>query len=79
MIWYVYLLRCSDDTLYCGITIDIERRITQHNDGTGAKYTRGRGPVSLVKSFGPFTKSEALKMEYRIKQLSHQEKLDFDE
>lgn len=74
--WYVYILKCADDTLYTGITDDIERRIRQHNEGKGAKYTRGRGPVALVKSFEFQTKGEALKEEYRIKQLSRREKLE---
>lgn len=73
--WFVYLLRCSDDTLYCGITNDLERRIKQHNEGKGAKYTRGRGPVALIKSFTCDSKSEALKLEYKIKQLSREDKL----
>ena len=75
--WYVYIVECSDKTLYTGITIDIERRIKQHNEGKGAKYTRGRGPVTLVKSFECESKSEALKLEYRIKQLSREEKLNY--
>ncbi len=75
MIWFVYILRCSDDTLYTGITNNLERRIKQHNEGKGAKYTRGRGPVTLVKSIECATKSEALKLEYKIKQLPREEKL----
>lgn len=77
--WFVYIVECSDKTLYTGITIDVERRIKQHNEGKGAKYTRGRGPVTLVKSFEKLTKSEALKMEYKIKQLSKEEKLNYAE
>lgn len=73
--WFVYILRCSDDTLYTGITNDLERRIKQHNEGKGAKYTRGRGPVALVKSFECESKSEALKLEFAIKKLSREEKL----
>jgi putative endonuclease len=73
--WTVYIIRCSDDTLYTGITNDLARRIDQHNKGKGSKYTRGRGPVALVKSFECANKSEALKLEYQIKQLSPQEKL----
>ncbi len=73
--WFVYIVRCSDDTLYTGITNDLDRRIQQHNEGKGAKYTKGRGPVALIKSFDFATKSEALKEEYRIKQLSKEEKL----
>ena len=74
--WYVYILRCSDNTLYTGITNDLEKRIRKHNEGKGAKYTRGRGPVTLVKSFEWPTKSGALKEEHRIKKLSRQEKLE---
>lgn len=74
--WFVYILRCSDDTLYTGITNNLERRIKQHNEGKGAKYTRGRGPVALVNSIECSTKSEALKLEYKIKQLPKEEKLN---
>jgi len=74
-LWYVYILRCSDDTLYTGITNNLERRIKQHNEGKGAKYTRGRGPVALVKSIECASKSEALKLEFKIKKLSKEEKL----
>jgi putative endonuclease len=77
--WIIYLVRCSDNTLYCGITNDLERRIKQHNEGKGAKYTRGRGPITLIKFFTRPTKGEALKLEYRIKQLSRQEKLEFED
>lgn len=77
--WFVYILKCSDGTLYTGITNNIEKRIKQHNEGKGAKYTRGRGPVALVKYFTRITKGEALKLEYQIKQLSRQEKLNFNE
>lgn len=76
-IWYIYILECSDHTLYTGITIDVERRIEQHNTNKGAKYTKGRGPVKLIKYFERPTKSEALKLEYKIKQLPKLEKLNF--
>jgi len=46
--WFVYLVECSDGTLYCGVTTDISRRLAEHNRGTASRYTRGRGPVSLV-------------------------------
>ena len=68
-IWFVYLLKCSDDTLYCGITNDLDKRIAKHNANKGAKYTKGRTPVTLFKSFECNSKSEALKLEYKIKQL----------
>jgi len=73
--WVVYILRCSDDTLYTGITNDIENRLKKHNEGKGAKYTRGRTPVILLGSFSVESKSLALKEEYRIKKLSREEKL----
>lgn len=74
--WYVYIVKCADDTLYTGITTDLDRRILEHNDSSkGAKYTRGRGPVKLLYSTGFKNKSEASKEEYRIKSLSRTEKL----
>lgn len=78
--WYVYILNCSkDNTLYTGVSNDLENRIRKHNEGVGAKYTRGRGPFTLLKSFECESKSEALKLEYKIKQLSREEKLKFNE
>jgi putative endonuclease len=70
MSWRVYLLRCSDNSLYCGTTTDIERRLAEHNQGVGSRYTRSRLPVRLVWSSGELTKSESFKEEYRIKRLS---------
>jgi putative endonuclease len=70
MYWRVYLLRCSDNSLYCGVTTDIERRLSEHNLGVGSRYIRTRLPVRLVWSSGELTKSEAFKEEYRIKRLS---------
>jgi predicted GIY-YIG superfamily endonuclease len=75
--WYIYILKCADGTLYTGITNNLDKRIQKHNEGKGAKYTRGRGPVALVKSFTCNSKGEALKLEYHIKQLSKDEKLNF--
>lgn len=72
----MYILVCSDETLYTGITNDLEKRIEKHNSGTGAKYTRGRTPVKLLKSFEVPDKSSALKLEYKIKQMSRDEKLN---
>lgn len=72
---YVYIVACSDGTLYTGYTNNIEKRIKTHNLGTGAKYTRARRPVKL-KYFETFeTKSEALKREHQIKKLPRQQKL----
>ena len=73
---YVYMLRCADGTLYTGWTTDIERRVRIHNSGKGAKYTRGKVPVDVVYYEKYDTKSEALKREYAIKQLSHLDKLN---
>ena len=72
---YVYLLRCSDDTLYCGWTTDLEKRVAAHNSGTGAKYTRSRRPVELVYYEAYESRSEALGWEWRIKRMSREEKL----
>ena len=64
MPWKIYLVRCSDDRLYCGTTTDLERRLHEHNQGTGARYTRSRVAVRLVWSSGELTKSVAFKEEY---------------
>lgn len=72
---YVYILRCSDNTLYTGWTTDINKRLKCHNNGKGAKYTRCRLPVELVYFEKYEDKSSALKREYEIKQLSREKKL----
>lgn len=73
--WVVYLLICSDGTLYTGITNCLQRRVETHNEGRGAKYTRGRLPVRLLRSFAVGKKGEALRMERQVKRLSRAEKL----
>jgi len=73
--WFVYIILCRDGTLYTGITNDVEKRIRKHESGKGAKYTRGRGPFELKYVEEVENKSEALKREYRIKQLSKKEKI----
>lgn len=73
--WLCYLLRCADDTLYCGITNDLEKRLVAHNAGEGAKYTRGRTPVVLLYRESCADKSAALKREIKIKRLGRTEKL----
>ena len=73
--YYVYLLRCADGTLYTGFTNDLARRLAAHNAGRGAKYTRGRRPVELVYWESFSNKSSALRMEYAIKQLPRRQKL----
>ena len=75
-LWYVYILRCRDDTLYCGITPDLDKRIQLHNCGKGAKYTRGRGPVELMYAEQLQSRSDASKREAAIKRLSRSEKLE---
>ena len=72
---YVYILRCADDTLYCGWTTDLEHRVKTHNSGKGAKYTRSRLPVELVWYESFEDKTEALSREWHIKRLSREEKL----
>lgn len=67
--WVLYVLRCKDNTLYCGITNNLDRRIEQHNCGKGARYTRGRGPVLLLKSWNAVSMSAALKAERAFKAL----------
>jgi putative endonuclease len=73
--WVVYLVLCSDKSLYCGISNDLKSRVIEHNLGKGAKYTRSRRPVDLVGISPEMTKSEALKLEYRIKQLPANKKI----
>lgn len=73
--WYVYILRCSDETLYTGITTEPQRRLAQHNAGTASKCTRSRRPVEMVYCEEVSGKPEALRREYAIKQLPRQQKL----
>ena len=73
--WKLYILRCGDGSLYTGITVDVEARFAQHCNGTGAKYTRGRGPLELVYVEDCADHSQALKREHWIKSLSKTEKM----
>lgn len=73
--WVVYMLCCSDETLYTGVTNNLQRRIDQHNRGVGAKYTRGRTPVTLVHQWKCADRSSALKLEFRLKRMSRSTKL----
>jgi putative endonuclease len=74
--YYVYILKCADKTLYTGITTDLKRRVAEHNgSGLGAKYTSGRRPVKLVYSKKFKTRSTASKEEARIKNMTRPEKL----
>jgi putative endonuclease len=75
MSWSVYILECNDKTLYTGITTDIQKRIEKHNSGKGAKYTRSRLPVVLLLCKYVGTKSDALKLEAKIKKHKKCDKL----
>ena len=73
--WVIYILLCNDDTLYTGITNDIENRLTQHETGAGAKYTKGRGPFRIVYQERAPDRSTASKREYEIKKMTKSQKL----
>ena len=73
--WYVYILRCADRSLYTGVTLNIQRRLKQHRSGKGSKYLRSHLPVKLVYKEAFRSKSAALKREARIKSLPRREKL----
>lgn len=77
-LWIVYIVECSDKkkSLYTGITNNLEKRLEKHNSGAGAKFTRGRTPITLLRSFSVKTKSEALKLELKIKALTRTQKLE---
>ena len=76
--WCVYMLRCSDNSLYTGITNDLDRRLQAHNTGrAGARYTRSRRPVELVYQESQPSKSAALKREHELRQLSKLQKEAF--
>lgn len=72
---YVYILKCKDNTLYTGWTNDLDKRLASHNNGKGAKYTRGRTPVELIYYECLDTKEDALRREREIKKLDRERKL----
>ena len=74
MTWYVYLVRCGDGSLYCGIARDVSARIAQHQAGKGARYTRGRGPLELLATRRCGSQGVALRIEYAVKSLTRAEK-----
>ena len=75
--WYTYIVKCSDGSLYTGITTDLERRVDEHNSSNkGAKYTKIRRPVKIVYSLECLDRSDASKKEYAIKKLSRYKKLE---
>ena len=79
-IWHIYMVRCSDGTLYTGITNDLKKRIEAHNSGKeGARYTRSRRPVKLVYSEQVESKSAAAKLEYQLKKLPRLKKKELVE
>jgi putative endonuclease len=75
--WCVYLLRCGDGTLYAGVTNDLCKRLGAHRSGRGARYTRGRGPLTLVHQEPARSKSAALRREHQLKRMRRREKLAF--
>lgn len=75
MVWSVYLARCADGTLYCGVTTDLARRVAAHNAGKGAKYTAARRPVRMVWSEPAPDRGAALRREHAVKRLTRREKL----
>ena len=77
--WFVYILKCADDTLYTGITTDCERRLNQHNAKKGAKYTRVRTPVTMVYQEAAESRSSATQREIAVKKLTRGQKLQMIE
>jgi len=71
---YTYILQCADGSLYTGWTNNLAKRVADHNEGKGAKYTKGRGPVTLAYYEAFQTKEEAMRREYAIKQMTKEEK-----
>jgi putative endonuclease len=72
--WFVYLARCSDGSLYCGVARDVAKRIAAHDAGKGARYTRGRGPLSTLAIRRCASHGEALRLELAVKRLPRAEK-----
>lgn len=72
--WFVYIARCSDESLYCGIARDVTARIAQHDAGKGARYTRGRGPLRIEAVRRCASHGDALRLEIAVKRLPREEK-----
>jgi putative endonuclease len=72
---YVYLLRCADDSLYCGWTTDLDKRLAAHNDGRGARYTASRRPATLARSWTVETNRDARRAEAWVKKLTRNQKV----
>ena len=77
MTWFVYILECDDDSLYTGITNDLDKRMKAHKEGKGSKYVRAKRFKQILHAISVVDKSEAAKMEYRIKQLERNDKITF--
>ncbi len=75
--WFVYILHCADNSYYTGITTDLNRRLKQHNNGTGAKYTAAKKPTQLIYHEQQPNRSQATKRELELKKLTHQQKQQF--
>jgi len=75
--WFVYLVECSDGTLYCGVTTDVSRRLEEHNRGTASRYTRGRRPVVLVSHVPCADRAAAQRLEAAVKKLPVEKKRAF--
>jgi putative endonuclease len=73
--WSVYIVECADNSLYCGVTTDLDVRLQKHNQGTASRYTRSRRPVVLAAVRDNLDKSAAFKLEHRIKQLPAGQKI----
>jgi putative endonuclease len=76
LLWTVYLARCADGSLYCGIARDVTARLRAHDAGTGARYTRGRGPLELLVTRRCYDQGLALRIEHAVKRLTRSEKLE---
>lgn len=74
--WWVYLVRCADGSLYTGVAVDVAARVERHNAGTGARYTRGRGPVEVLAVNGPMPHGDALRLEAAVKRRPRRRKLE---
>jgi putative endonuclease len=73
--WYLYLIHCGDGSIYTGVSTDVPRRLAEHQSGRGARYLRGRGPLLLVKKIRIGAKSDAFKLECRVKRMRRDKKV----
>jgi putative endonuclease len=74
--WFVYLVECRDGTLYTGVAVDVDRRVAEHNAGRGARYTRGRAPVTIVAASRALEKRAAYRLEWQLKRRPARDKAD---